>query len=265
MEIYFKQSFETILWRILPSQSALSDEWIIETRNPDNKTVHHTLIDLAIPSTVWHTTLSEIEWSTQLAGFSKELLLFHSYRYPDLPQADDLIGITTQTGKIVWTLPNHTLLRLEGEHLLLTLYRGATGLQEKWFDLSSGHPIAIENPVVTTTSVPSYTAPIRYLPDNIYFTTINTFIKELLSIPDAEVIDYLETTDFLVLSYYLYQENEYQQWLLVLDKDSSILYHQSTGNQLTGIGSDTILFKNNKLVFLTNNNEFTSLNLLALQ
>ncbi len=260
LEIYFRKQFDGLIWRIIPSANTDSDEWAVEIRNQESKTVRHAVIDLSVPETKWYAELPFAEWSTQLTGSGSGRLFFHQYRQHELPQPDDLIAADSKTGLPEWVLPHHNFISVLDDKRLLTFQRSPAGLQEKRYYIKDAQPADSDYLNITDPTV-SYRAPIRYLPDNIYFSKISSFLRKLTGTEEPVVIDYLEANQFLVLSYYIYREKAFEQWLLVTDIYGSVLYHEKTGERLSGIGIETILFKNNKLVFLTNNNEFTSLNL----
>lgn len=259
LEIYFSKRFEGNIWRIFPDECKGSDQWIAEIRHQQSKTVSHALIDLSVPEIKWYAQLPFVDWSTQLTAAGAGYLFFHQYRQPDLPQPDDLIAADMETGAHAWTLPQHNLVKIINDKQLLTLHRQPAGLSEIPYRIINGQPVKEEQVQISSSDI-SYKAPVRYLPDNIYFSQISSFLKRLTGITDPVVIDYLEAGQFLVLSYYIYSEEAYEQWLLITDINGTVQHSQKTGENLTGIGIETILLKNNKLVLLTNNNEFTSLN-----
>lgn len=83
----------------------------------------------------------------------------------------------------------------------------------------------------------------------------------MVAVKDAIAIDYLESDPFLVISYYLYESGKTAQYLLVVNRDKEIIYHNQLSDNRPGMSLDTILIKNNRLVFLRNTHELIGLTL----
>jgi len=260
-ENLFSHTFPETIWRILPHPDR--DEWAVELRDAARKTVSWAVVDLTLEKVVWQQSAPATDWWTTLAGFAGNRVFLHNYRFPDIPEPTDLLALSVTEGDLEWALPGCVFVRdlPESEQIIIAQKRGET-VQYRLCDSSLG---LLKNPVeerdLPPVISPKHRTPVRYQPQDIYFDRISSFLDKMVAVKDAIAIDYLESDPFLVISYYLYESGKTAQYLLVVNRDKEIIYHNQLSDNRPGMSLDTILIKNNRLVFLRNTHELISLTL----
>ncbi|GHB63218.1 hypothetical protein GCM10007390_16310 [Persicitalea jodogahamensis] len=239
------------------------DEWIVELRDAETKTVSWALLDLTTNQVLWQKSPSATEWWTTLAGFAGDRVFLHNYRFPDIPEPTDLLALSVAEGEVVWALPGWLFVRiLPGTEQIVVAQKQAERIQYQLCDSNSG---LLKNPVLEkdlpAVTEPNHHIPVRYEPHDIYFRQLSAFLGRMVETQDAVAIDYLESDPYVVFSYYLYDQEKAAQYLLVVNRNREIIYHNLLSDKRPGISLDTILLKNNHLVFLRNTNELNSLTL----
>jgi hypothetical protein len=77
----------------------------------------------------------------------------------------------------------------------------------------------------------------------------------------AVEIDYLEKRPYIIFSYYIYEQDKTVQYLLIVTDQKQLVLHEKLSEGRDGIGRSTMMLKASTLVYLKNNNEFSSLTL----
>jgi len=260
-ENLFSHTFPETIWRILPHPDR--DEWVVELRDAALKTASWALVDLTLQKVVWQQSPPATDWWTTLAGFAGNRVFLHNYRYPDVPQPTDLLALSLAEGALEWALPGCVFVRdcPESEQIIIAQKQGET-VQYRLCDSSLG---LLKNPVEEKNrqpvAAPKYGTPVRYHPQDTYFDRISSFVDKMVGVKDSIAIDYLESDPYLVISYYLYESEKTAQYLLVVNREKEIIYHNQLSDNRPGMSLDTILINNNRLVFLRNTHELISLTL----
>ena len=95
----------------------------------------------------------------------------------------------------------------------------------------------------------------------VYFDKLQSFIQEKVGAEVANGIDYMELRPFMIFSYYIYEQDKTVQYLLILTDQFETVLHEKLSEEREGIGRSTMILKASTLVYLKNNNEFSSLTL----
>lgn len=260
-ENLFSHTFEQTIWRILPHP--VRNEWALELRDAEQKSVSWALLDLARPALRWQAAPEATDWWTTLAAFAGEALYLHNYRYPDVPEPTDLLAVSATEGTLAWVLPGWWLVRVQPEEgTLLVAQRLPETIRYHLCDAQTGVLRGTLNESKTPAqSTPDYRAPVRYGPRDIYFDVLSSFLEKMVGVPTPIAVDYLEVNPYVVFSYYLYEQKKVAQYLLIVNRAKEILYHERLGEDRQGVGRDTILYKAGYLACLRNSNEFISIKL----
>jgi hypothetical protein len=108
-----------------------------------------------------------------------------------------------------------------------------------------------------------YPAPVRYARGSEYFEVLERFLEKTVGATAVEVIDYLEQRPYLVLSYYLREAGTTAHYLVLVNQQRKVLYHECLAKDRPGIGRDTFFVHQSTLVFVRNSNEFVGIKLKA--
>ena len=257
----FSHTFLPNIWRIIPHSDPESQEWALELRESSEKKVSFAIIDLAVPKIRWQVTPEGADWWTSLTAFSNRHLFLHNYRYPDLPQPTDLLAVSADDGNLLWALPNYVLVRtLEGPEIEVATQRGEK-FQYAICDTDTAQLSQLSEDMKQVSPQIILKQPVRYKEKNIYFERLASFLSDTVGISKPICIDYLDERPYMMFSYYIYEQEKIVQYLLIVTDKKEIVFHQQLSEGRDGIGQSTMLLKNGVLVYLKNNNEFSSLTL----
>jgi len=255
----FSHTFSQNIWRILPHPDPDINEWAIELRESSEKKVSFAIIDLSIQELRWQVTPEGADWWTSLTAFSNQHLFLHNYRYTDLPQPTDLLAVSAKDGNLLWALPNYVLVRtLEAQEVEVATQRGDK-FQYAICDVDTARLSQLSDDMKQVSSEIILKQPIRYKEKNLYFERLASFLSETVSISTPICIDYLDERPYMMFSYYIYEQEKIVQYLLIVTDKKEIVYHEQLSEGRDGVGQSTMLLKNGVLVYLKNNNEFSSL------
>ncbi len=97
--------------------------------------------------------------------------------------------------------------------------------------------------------------PVHYPEGSPYTDLIGQFIYDRLGVMPAPTFDYAQKKEALVISYYLYQANQYDNFLAVFDRDGHPLWQQKMAEALPGTGTNTFLTTDDLLIFVKEKNQ----------
>ena len=258
-ENLFSHTFPETIWRILPHPDR--DQWVVELRDATRKTVSWALVDLPLKRILWQQSPPATDWWTTLAGFAGNRIFLHNYLFPDIPEATDLLALSSAKGELEWALPGCVFVRdfPDFEQIIVAQKQGEI-IQYRLCDSNLG---LLKNQILEKdlppVVAPNYRTPVRYETQDIYFDRLSSFLDKIVGVTGTIAVDYLESDPYLVISYYLYESKKTAQYLLVVNRDKQIIYHNQLSDNRPGMSLDTILFKKDRLVFLRNTHELISL------
>jgi hypothetical protein len=260
-ENLFSHTFSQNIWRILPHPSPDCDEWAIELRDPAQKTVAWTLLDLAAGRQRWHTTPEATDWWTTLTAFSGNRVCLHNYRYPDVPEPTDLLALSATDGALAWALPGWVYVReAEVPGTLVVARKQPESIEYRFCTVEAGL-VGAPASEVGEPAATGIREPVRYMPRDVYFDVVSSFLGKIAGVPGPIAIDYLESNPYIVFSYYLYEQEKVAQYLLVVNRQREVICHERLSENRQGIGRNTLIWKAGRLVCLRHHNELVSLKL----
>jgi hypothetical protein len=257
----FSHQFSENIWRILPNAEPGSDLWAIELRDPSEKKLSFAVADVSKAKLLWQGSPEGTDWWTSLTAFSYTELFLHNYRYPEVPEPTDLLAVSGSEGTLHWALSNHILVETIDQNTIEVATKAGDQFKYLRCDVKTG---TLSNAGVE--GGPSLERiilkePVRYKEDNIYFKKMVVFIAKVTGGHQAVSIDYLEKRPFMMFSYYIYERDKLIQYLLIVTDRMELLLHEQLSDGRDGLGQSTMLLNGSTLVYLKNNNEFSSLTL----
>jgi len=97
---YFSQDFQNQIWRLLISDK---DKLIIETRNPNTKEAFFDCFDIYNKKFLFSDFQLDEKYYIGIETIYKEIIYFHKFPKPDLPNHKEIIAFDINTQKILWT------------------------------------------------------------------------------------------------------------------------------------------------------------------
>jgi hypothetical protein len=246
----FSFVFNGYIWRILAD--AHQNQLVAEIRDGESRHLSFAAVDLTDNRLLWQDlSLPEAWWVSPIL-LHGQVLLLQMYPNSQLPEPQGLLAINVQTAQKCWQndqlrfvkLTETGIIGYEFQQDQLTFYR---------LDLQNGS--VLENlpseqiPDLRSPVDSGVTNPLHYTPDNPHFSELQSFLKKKLQIDAVKAVDYAEHPRAIIISYYIYQENIYTNFLLVTDLQGTVLLHETLATGLAGTGADTFILVNNHLIF----------------
>ncbi len=255
--------FDQAVWRILPHPDPKANSWAVELRETEQKTVSWAILDLTTGQLHWQITPEVTDWWTTLTAFTDSAVYLHNYRYPDVPEPTDLLSLSTHDGSLQWALPGVVFVQ-EGTtaNQIIVAQKAGEGVNYQVCEAATGQLLqTVEPGSLSPARADTCRTPGRYYPQDIYFDVLSSFLQKVTNVSQPLAIDYLEASPYIAFSYYIYVEEKVAQFLLVVNQKQEIVYHQLLSEGRKGLSSSTLVWKNDKLLFLRTHNELISLNL----
>ncbi len=224
-----------------------NDKMVLEIRDETSRQVSFSALDLKTGKILWKDFSPEKSWWLGLVGIFGNHLILHKYSDQQKPEPLGVIVINIDTCAIKEKIEDWIFFSCDGN--ILVLYQ----LDES--NMPVYHKIAIETvPFYDFVPDPNEHL-VRHYPDSSpYFPTIFRFLYQLINIEAQNGVDYLEVNDKIIISYYIYRGNQFQNYLLVTNKEKQILLHDFIAES-EGIGIDTFSIKSSILLYIKNQNQ----------
>lgn len=242
MEALLLFESSSIIWKFIIDQDL--DLLYIESRDENEREASFSSIALNEGVLLWRDYLLEEEWWLSLQYASSGVLLITVYEDGQNPEAKQLIAIDGKKGEGLWqvsglfeSINQQYILLRDSEQKLL------------WVDLYSGE-IKEAQDIEITTGSKQLIVPHRYLPETSYFETVTAFLTQRISAKVALAIDYLETTNYIVIAYYQQVEIHYEHHLVVFSKNGELLFSELLADKLKGIGNEPFVMHQHWLIYV---------------
>jgi hypothetical protein len=246
-------SFEGKIWN-----TAFNSQYIVlEIRDETRRQVNFSAISLTDGAIKWEGLQPHKSWWLGLVGVEENYVIIHQYSSNQKPESIALFILEVATGVLVKHIIGKTFFKLEGQ--LLTTSEIDETNQPIYADYSLGlapvsKSIIHEDNDVSITNFSTIQKPIHYLENGEYFPVIFRFLYRLLAIEAQKAVDYLEISNKIIISYYIYTGKLYQNYILVVNKEREILLNDLIAES-EGIGIDTFTVKSDTLLYVKNQNK----------
>ena len=179
----------------------------IEVRDETKHQVSFFILAIENQQWLWEEVSFEEQWWINLQAFSGDEIQFVYYEDGNSPENKQTLNINIDTKKV---------------------------LEEK---------VTLVNP----SSRAIVTPPLHYLESSTHFNTVSNFLKEKFNISPIKGVDYIETQQVIVISYYIWKDDQLANFLLIMDQDGSIRSHELLADKLSAIGIDTFFILGSSL------------------
>jgi hypothetical protein len=254
----FSYTFEGLIFRILPDNTL--PFLALEVRHLQDKEVTFAVIDYQKGTLLFDGLGLEESWWVGIAGFSQGQLFFHHFADKEYPSAQGLMVANVMSQALLWekkgvyleeiTPQGVWVSYLESEQKEYYLLDTATGnlLKEiNNFNEVSDSAILNKNPIF----------PSQYEENSPYFIMVSQFLVQRLDVLPKGQIDYCEFKDRIVIAYL----SNNQKFLLILDIEGGILFHQIILEDASGVGTDSFFIIDECLVCIAKRNTLLLFNL----
>ena len=253
MENIINHNFDGKIWNTTFS----SQYAVLEIRDESTRKVSFSCVNLLTGTILWKDLRPEKSWWLSLVGIFDEYLILHKYSSNQKPEPEGLIILAPESGEILERIDDWIFFNYRDN--ILTVYQLKDG-QPVYKDINL--PIQSNNQETkqsfnrskVETSIVQI-SPTHYPEDNPHFETIYKFLHRLLSIDAVKAVDYLEISNKIIISYYIYKDKSFQNYLLVTNRSRQILLNDPIAST-EGIGIDTFIVKSDTLLYVKNQTQF---------
>ena len=234
---------------------------VLEIRDELTRQVSFSCINLLTGKILWENLRPEKSWWLSLVGVFGDCLILHKYSSNQKPEPLGLLLLDVQSGEILeriddWIFFNYvenvlTIYQLQNNqpvyrNVELSSINTNTHLQPTEIEQYKKSIIALSNVETSLTHYPE---------DSPHFPTIYKFLYRLLNIDAVKAVDYLEISNKIIISYYIYTDKSFLNYLLVTDRSRQILLNDMIA-EAEGIGIDTFTVKSDTLLYVKNQTQF---------
>jgi outer membrane protein assembly factor BamB len=232
------------VWKMIadPKGSLL----VVESRNEILREACLSVICTKTLQLQWQVAMPGFEdpWWTNLHTVSDGVIVI-SCLQEDTPVQKGVIALDAGTGVELWRYPTMHIVQV-GSTTLEGLLAEDERVQH--FDLKTGEdafaPVGNASAPVNPTLLP-----LRYTAENKHFATFQAFLHQNNYPSPTFAVDYLETGNFLILSYYWQEQGKNALNLLILDRKGTMLFAETLEKELQGIGLAPFFCMGDLLVF----------------
>ncbi len=241
----FEHKFEGKIWNTAFCENTA----VLEIRDENTRQVSFSALDLQNGEILWRDLRPEKSWWLALVGIFGDYLILHKYSSQQKPEPKGLLILNVLTSEIIQKIDDWIFFN--SKENILTVYQ----LDEN--SMPVYQEIILEN--ISKSSLKAEltqnVSPIHYPEDSPHFSAIFSFLYRLLNIEAQKGIDYLEIDNKIVISYYIYSNKLFQNYLLVITHDRQILLNDLIATT-EGIGIDTFTLQSDTLLYVKNENYF---------
>ncbi|MCU0447829.1 MAG: DUF4905 domain-containing protein [Microscillaceae bacterium] len=250
------------IWKI--HYDAVCQVLVLEIRMSEVFQTQFTAIQLPDCEVLWQDFHLAEPWWTGISAVQDGLIYFHFFPDSQKPQSREILAIDLFTRQPCWHSPEHQFYQLDNQGLIAGKWQENEWIYEL-LDKKNGQ--VLSSPYIHKTEEnfekkqPNFILPQHYRAETAYFKTIEQFFREGLQIEIKKSVDYLEIADYIIISYFLQKNEEFQNNLLILDTNAQILLHTIVNQYTEGIASESFLWINHQLFFIKDKSELMAFQL----
>ncbi len=252
MQPYFSFSFDGVIWQVLTDDTKAY--LVLEIRHA-NHTVSFSAVDLTQKKLLWNGfSLPEAWWSSGVL-VQNGILFLQTFPDGQNPDPRGVTAVDIKTKEILWQHPDIQFVQQVSDSQLLAR-QFVTALPTYFLiKIDSGEilskdtvPLWSKGPLASDSGLHF---PVHYTSDDVYFQNIADFLGQTLKIDAKNAFDYAQTQHCIIISYYIYANNQVENYLVAFDTHSRVpLLHEKLATQRTGIGKNTFFIFEQYLIFV---------------
>ncbi len=235
---------------------ANSQQLALELRDGLHKSVAVSVIDIPAKEEIYQFEIEEDAWLYSVWGISKGKILLQKLIKEDSPEIEGVMVYDTQTETFLWEMPDVSFLSVQDDIIVIQDVK----------DANNTFPISLsEGKVLEGIQAEIYKDPISrasfYYEKEEHFSTVSAYIQQKYHRTPVSMIEYLESTGVVIISYYIYLEKKLLNLLLVINEEGEELLHHVIEPEAKGVGFETFYVYNHQLFYIENKTDLTILNL----
>jgi hypothetical protein len=255
------QTFKETIWRLVPDTA--KNVLIIELRDYDTRSAKFSILELNNSQfSILNSQFKELWW-IGIEDTYNGVIYFHNYNHIQFSNHQGIICFGIKSEKILWERKELVFYKLlsdgvvaikqskeETEFVKLSLQTGeiitrigeVNELNSEFESFVGERNKSIDHPSVFNQNEPD-------------FNTVSLYVQSQLNQIPANAIEYLEHGDYILVSFYIFENGLYTNKLLCLTSDGQILLNETLAENQQGIGVRTYFVWDNKLIYVRFKNE----------
>ncbi len=244
------------IWRIYYDQ--FSNNLLVEIRKATVRQTSFIIINLDNGKYEELKIKLENNWWIGVCAFKMPYLIINHYPDPALPESKGVICYSCNIHALLWQHLSLHFVEIT-DHFVIAFSKDSnknfginleTGLLKEIDDNYQENPnhLLLRNLMVN---------PVVYQDNCMDFSNIAEFIKKKLSVVPRKAIEYLEFTQYIIISFYIYGTNDLVLYntLVVYSRNGELLLKVDLAVDKKGVGENTFTVFNTSLVFIKNTNQ----------
>ncbi len=260
----FSYTFNGLIWKTVPDieRNLLA----LEVRNNENHKTGFYVINLNSNEFLLKDWVFSETWWVSLLALSDTRIYMRLFPDEQDPSNGEIQAFDIINKTILWTIDglvpvefgHHEILAFigEGENRRFCAVNPLTG-QVTYPEQAEARENSASR---KTNDNRDLYYPVHYAEDDDNFRMIGKFLEKL-GIKPSLAVDYLEFREYIIISYCQRENNDMESFLLLLDREGSVIFNKNTGSGLPGAGKDTFFVMNNGLIFASNKNNLIRIGL----
>jgi len=213
---------------------------------------------LASNKALWEVALhADIPGWPSLQSVSEGCACFSCFPDPSLPATEGLYVYDLRKQQWIIKEKEYAFIRAEGEKLLIR----KAGDEENFYllDLASGAvnlSPKLKSIQLTKPAMEGILYPYHIGEENPLYGELVDFVKEKAAHSLVGMVEYLEwKNERIVLSYYIEGQKDWDQYLLITDKNTMVVWHEQIDQQLKGMALDVFMVLKQQCVYVKDKNQ----------
>ena len=256
LQLILQHAFEAPVWKMTLGDD--TGRLILSTRDADAHEVSYHALDLATGELLWEGLGFEQSWWTELHYDQAGVLVFSLQEDSMNPENKTWFGIDANSHELCWQLDDFHATGLAGDYLT-GWYRSTDEAGAlRYFELKSGREIsakALTLPKAEESANNVLQYPLHYSEESEHFALFSKYLTRQLQVAPRGAVDYLETTEGVILSGYFATGKKLENFLLVISHEGDTLLYDTLGKNLSGLASETFMLYQGQLWYMKNKNE----------
>lgn len=252
----FILKFAGTIWRVVtdPTGSMV----VAEILEKDAQRKSFAAIDTTDGRLLWQQWAFEEYPLLNAVALHRRTLYLQALSTGQPPQAEALLAVDVSCRAIKWKRPRVSWAGIAAEGVVV-LETGYERLRHLLLHPQDGTVIREISSAEIGLAEGSETDwggyPVHYPEGSPYTHSIAQFISDKLGVMPASTFDYVQKKEAIVISYYLYQASQYENFIAVFDRGGHLLWQQKIAGALPGTGVNTFLTTDDLLIFVKEKNQ----------
>jgi hypothetical protein len=225
-----------------------------------------TLYGLQLPSLSmkWQVALHEqIKGWPSLQAVIEGRAGFSCFPDPSLPATEGLYIFDLRKQQWVFKEKDWSFIKAEGKAVLMR----KAGDEENFYSLnlsslSINLAPRLKSMQLTKPTTAGILHPYHIGEENPLYKELSDFVKEKAAHSLVGMVEYLEwKEERIVLSYYIEGEKDWDQYLLITDHDTQVVWHECIDKQLKGMALDVFMLVQQQCIYVKDKNQLRTYDL----